>query len=463
MKVKTFHALTMQDAMRAIKQELGPEAIILSSKEVRQGGRMLRLFNRPVLEVMAACEEDQPSAMPPPHDDAAESRARTPSGERAAPPPAVQGFHEVLRSALGPGKARDEPAVTEPVAPPRQPAREEWRRHRLRHLRVELRELSRLLAESLPPETQSIGAQVPPVLARLCRSFVHQGMRPSTAEALGCDLLQGLGDEGLCDEEAVTQALHQAIASCVRVSGTAHRRDGGRAVNLILGPSGCGKTSIVTKLAAHCRIELRRSVAVVTFDGYREASVEQLRRYARALGVPFASARSPRQLHDGLRRHGRADLVLIDMPGVGPDDVSSARELYRLLGEESDMTTHVVLPASAQERDLCRIVERVQDLPSLHILFTKLDETESFGVIFELARRTGVPLSYWGVGQRVPEDIELAAPERLAEFLLAQRYVMPRAPMSQLRMPRRAAVVSHAVGAGSESNEWEEKSSCRAR
>jgi flagellar biosynthesis protein FlhF len=463
MKVKTFHALTMQDAMRAIKEELGPEAIILSSKEVRQGGRMLRLFNRPVLEVMAACEQDPPRAMPPPRDDTSESRARQLSGERAASPPAVQSFHETLRSALGPATAPAEAAVAEPVAPPKQPAGEEWKRHRLRHLRGELRELSRLLAESLPPETQSIGAQVPPPFARLCRSFVHQGMRPSTAEALGGDLLQRLGNDGLCDEEAVTRALQQAIARRVRVSGPVHSREGGRAVGLILGPSGSGKTSIVTKLAAHHRIELKQSVALVTFDAYREASVEQLRRYARALGVPFASARSPRQLYEGLRRHGRADVVLIDMPGVGPEDVASAGELHRLLGEESDMATHVVLPASAQERDLRGIIERVKALPSLHILFTKLDETESFGIIVDLARYTGLPLSYWGVGQRVPEDIELASPERLAEFLMARRYVASRASLSQQHMLLRTAFVPQAVGAGSESNEWEEESSCRAR
>lgn len=449
MKVKTFHALTMQDAMRAIKEELGPEAIILSSKEVHQGGRMLRVFNRPVLEVMAACEQD-----PLRRDEAPKPMAEPPSVESPASVPAVKSFQAALQSVMESNHSPIESAVPEPAGPPKQAAGEKWKRSRLQHLRAELREVSRLLAESLPPDTRSVEAGKPPVIARLCRSFIQQGMRPSTAEVLGDDLLERLGPGECRHEGAVATALQEAIACRIGISGPILGREGGRAIGLILGPSGAGKTSIVTKLAAHHRIELGQSVAVVTFDAYREASVDQLRQYARTLGVPFAAAQSPQQLHQGLRRHGRADVVLIDMPGVGPEDVSSAAELHRLIGEESIITTHVVLPASSQERDLRRVLDRVKDLPLLRLLFTKVDDTESFGTIFDVARHTGLPLSYWGVGQRVPEDIELASAERLAECLMAQRYVVSRAPMSRPPGSLRVAPVPEAVGAMCESNEW---------
>lgn len=449
MKVKTFHALTMQDAMRAIKEELGPEAIILSSKEVHQGGRMLRVFNRPVLEVMAACEQD-----PLRRDEAPKSVTELPSVESPEPAPVVRSFQAALQSVLESNHAPVETAVPAPAVLPRPASGEKWMRHRLQHLRAELRDVSRLLAESLPPETQSIEKGKPPAIARLCRSFVRQGMRPSTAEVLGDDLLEKLGPDVGRHEGAVTTALQEAIACRIGISGPILGREGGRAVGVILGPSGAGKTSIVTKLAAHHRIELGQSVAVVTFDTYRKASVDQLRQYARTLGVPFAAAQSPQQLHQGLRRHGRAEVVLIDMPGVGPEDVSSAAELHRLIGEESVITTHLVLPASSQERDLRRVIDRVKDLPLLRLLFTKLDDTESFGTIFDVARHTGLPLSYWGVGPRVPEDIELTSPERLAECLMAQRYVVSRAPMSRPPGSLREAPVPEAVGAMCASNEW---------
>ena len=454
MKVKTFHALTMQDAIRAIKEELGSEAIILSSKEVHQGGRLLRLFNRPVLEVMAASEQDTLRPTPPPREEARKAAPLPQSTEHQTPSPlAAHEFHETLQSVLKQAPAHSKQAVGEATAPPRTSAARAWKKNRLQHLRTELRELSRLLGESLPPESQSLGTHLPSELATMCRALVQQGMRPSTAESLGNELWQKNGDDTPRCHEAMSQVLHQGIAKRIRVSGPLLRGPGDRTIGLMLGPSGAGKTSVITKLAAHYRLEEKKSVAIITFDTYREASVEQLRMYANVLGVPFASALSPRQVYEGLRRHAQADLVLIDMPGVGPDEVSSAKELHHLLREESEVATHLVLSASTREHDLRRVVERVKDLPLLRLLFTKLDETESFGTIFELAYQTGVPLSYWSAGQRVPEDIELATSERLATFLITQRYASRHESVSQAFMPSQASHAPEPVGTLAESNE----------
>lgn len=460
MKVKTFHALSMQDALRAIKEELGPDAIILSSKEVREGDRPLRVFNRPVLEVMAACEEPAPATSPGRRDDDSTAHVRSMSAGGTSSSSAVSGFRATLESLLEPSGLPHESANVRSPGYPVQLSRGE-RRIRLRRLHDELCELSRRLEEALPPETQSMKEEMPTVLGRLCGSFVRQGMHPASAEMLGDELRRRLGKDGSGDEELMMHVLGQEIGRRIVVGGNRFNETSGRAVRLILGPSGAGKTSIVTKLAAHCRFEQRRSVAVVTFDADREVSVEQLRRYARALGVPFASARSPRQLRDGLRRQARADLVFVDMPGVRPDDVSSALELHRMLGEDADVATHVTLPACARAGELRAILDRVSMLPSLHIVFTKLDETVSFGTIYDVARQTGLPLSYWGVGQRVPEDIEPASPDRLAEFLIAQRYVAFR---NSVRLPVNRVRVTHeltSAGFVSNSDTWQEESLCR--
>ncbi|MBH0192440.1 MAG: hypothetical protein HP492_11995, partial [Nitrospira sp.] len=102
MKVKTFHALTMQDALREIKEELGPDAIILSSKEVREDGRMVRLFNRPILEVMAACEQPPPQAVPSSREETPRKEVRRHSSPQVAPASSGQGFQETLEAILNP-------------------------------------------------------------------------------------------------------------------------------------------------------------------------------------------------------------------------------------------------------------------------------------------------------------------------------------------------------------------------
>lgn len=433
MKVKTFHALTMQDAIRAIKDELGPDAIILSSKEVQQGGRLLRLFNRPVLEVMAAAEQDVQWTTPAPRDNATVSAQPVRPGESGAPAVAPSHeFQETLQSMLktASGSAAKPPIAQAAPTPPHTRAKD-WKKSRLRQLRGELNELSRLLGTSLPPEAQSLGTHLPAELATLCRSLISQGIRPSTAESLGSELYRDLGKDHANRHDHVRDAMQRLLADRIRVSGPLLVGRGDRTISLMLGPSGAGKTTAITKLAAHYRLEEKKSVAIITFDTYREASVEQLRMYANVLGVPFASAVSARQVHEGLRRHAHADLVLIDMPGIGPDEVAAAKELHHLLNDESEVHIHLVVPASMREHDLGRIYDRVKDLPLLRLLFTKLDETESFGTIFELAHQTGVPLSYWSAGQRVPEDIELATPERLATFLITQRYAGPNMSIHQ--------------------------------
>lgn len=450
MKVKTFHALTMQDAIRAIKEELGPDAIILSSREVRQGGRLLRLFNRPILEVMAAAEHDVRRMPPAPLQPAARvAPAQTaPEPDAPAAHPAHT-FQDTLQAMLAPDSNRPAAgrrAEATPKTPPdHRPA--DLKRKRLARLRAELGELIRALGESLPPETQSLGAHLPGEIATLCRLLIGQGVRPSTAESLGGELVRSVTASARLDPEEIREAFRAHLAKRIRASGPLLAGRGDRTVSLLLGPSGAGKTSVVTKLAAHYRLEEKKSVAIITFDTYREAAVEQLRMYATVLGVPFASALSPRQVRDGLRRHAHADLVLIDMPGIGQHEVAAAGELHRLLRDESEVDTHLVLPAAMRESDLLRIVERAGELPLLRLLFTKLDETGSFGTIFELAHQTGAPLSYWTAGQRVPEDIELATADRLSTFLFTQRYVPPPAPFRHLSTQPRSSESTEAVGA----------------
>ncbi|MBD0315217.1 MAG: flagellar biosynthesis protein FlhF [Nitrospiraceae bacterium] len=429
MKVKTFHALTMQDAIRAIKAELGPDAIILSSKEVQQGGRMLRLFNRPVLEVMAAAEQEEPtmSSSDAPARRIAPGQGREPirGVQPAESSPEPKAFQETLQSLLKPPRPS---SSTRPVTPAaeeaKRPPKRDWKKERMRAMRTELQELSRLLGASLPRETQSLGSHLPSDVTIFCRGLISQGLRPSTAESVGLDVWSSLGGAPHRPDR-IHDALRAVVEKRIRVTGPLLAGRGDHTVSLMLGPSGAGKTTAITKLAAHYRLEEKKNVSIITFDTYRPASVEQLRMYAAVLGVPFASAVSARQVQAGLRRHAHMDVVLIDMPGIGPEEVASAMELHDLLRDESELHIQLVVPASMRESDSFKLYDRVRHLPLLRLFFTKLDETACFGSVFELAYQTGVPLSYWTAGQRVPEDIELASGARLASFLLNQHYAAP--------------------------------------
>ncbi len=434
MKVKTFHALTMQDALREIKDELGPDAIILSSKEVREDGRMVRLFNRPILEVMAACEQPPPQALPSSREGMPNRELRRSVSPQAPPAVSGEGFQETLEAILNPASLGAKRSSVRRVQ--QAPARTlvGWKRTRLRALRAELCELSRLL-EVAPQDAQPVGAPVSPVLTELSRSLARQGMRPASADLLGSEVLRSVKAHSPCGETDISVALQHTLARRITVTESLLGDGRRRAVVLMLGPSGAGKTSAVAKLAARCRREWKRTVAVVAFDAGLGELNEPLRRYARDLGIPFASACSPRQLAEGLRRHTRADLFVIEVPSIESGGITQAETLCRLLGDEWDITTQLVVSASAPEQELRRMAEQASRLPSLRWFFTRLDDTESFGTITELGCHAGIPLSYWSVGPQVPGDLEPASPERLAECLMAQRYVTPSRPVLPQSVP----------------------------
>jgi flagellar biosynthesis protein FlhF len=232
MKVKTFHALTMQDAIRAIKEELGPDAVILSSKEVHQGGRLMSYFNKPVLEVMAAAEYDPIPPVKPVRETPVSSELKTssvasPVNTRTQPVgPDV--FRETLQGMLAaPGPAPIK--ATEPVAPssasaPRRmkpaPTRSSERKQdRLQELRKELRELSHELGASLPAASQSLSHHAIPAIATLCRNLVAQGLRPSSADRLGRSLAHDLSCIQSPESHDVQRALAKSLAQDLRVSG----------------------------------------------------------------------------------------------------------------------------------------------------------------------------------------------------------------------------------------------------
>jgi flagellar biosynthesis protein FlhF len=444
MKVKTFHALTMQDAMKAIKEELGPDAIILSSKEVREGGRLLRVFNRPVLEVMAASDQDvQRSPQVGGEGQQSDPPVRLSEAE-AVSSVSRQTFQQTLQAMLQPTREQLTLTVSERSLSVR-PVMAEFKQDHLRHLHCVADELNRVVHAFAQEERQTLGSHLSPGLVPLCRSFVEQGMHPSTVELLLHGASEMLKPADAIDDEAMRHALKEHIVRRIRTGEPLLNGCGHPAIGLLIGPSGAGKTSVVAKLASYYRLEQGKSVSLITFATDQEHTVEEMHRYAKMVGVPFTCALSARQVHEGLCRHGRVDVVLIDIPGIGQDELALTKELYRLLPQET-IATHLVLPASIREQEARRIVGHLGNLSQLRLLFTKLDESESYGNIFEVAYQTGVPLSYWSIGRRVPEDIEVASAERLAACLTAEDSVNSRALVHQSLRSSEAAPVLTGVG-----------------
>ena len=200
---------------------------------------------------------------------------------------------------------------------------------------------------------------------------------------------------------------------------------GEQKIALFVGPSGVGKTSSIAKLATHYGIVEQRSVALITMDTYRPAAVEHLRLYAEVLGIELTVAASCEEARAAIARAREAELILIDTAGFNPYEPVAAQRWRGLVNGTLPMEVHLVLAAGTRVPDIVVSTSQCVDMPSLRLLFTKLDETTGYGGIFEATHRTGIPLSYWGTGQRVPDDLVQAQVNRLGDLLLGGQILTP--------------------------------------
>lgn len=417
MKMKVFHADTMQDAIRSIKEELGPDALILSTKRVRRGSLPFSLFGRSLLEVTAATDSVADHAVPDRQatPQAAQDNALS-AVSRREPVPAFQDTLSALMHANNPSES-EEMNVRSPW-PPTISGTQSASQERVRRLKNECSDLQQPLASSLSDESQTAGSSFPAPLARACRLLVTQGLRPATAERLCLALRRRLSVESLQSDREIQEGLHRLCLEQIRVSGPLLDAMTDYKVAMFVGPSGAGKTTAIVKLAAHYRLQENRSVALITLDTCRLAAVEHLRMYAKVLGVPLETAQTTADVLEGIRRHRQANLIMIDTPGFGPHETAQLMTIAGLKDSYGSVETHLVLSATTRMQDLRRTVARYEACAPSRLLFTKLDETEEYGNLLELAYQTSLPLSYWSHGQRVPEDFEQADSARLADLLL---------------------------------------------
>jgi flagellar biosynthesis protein FlhF len=210
--------------------------------------------------------------------------------------------------------------------------------------------------------------------------------------------------------------LEQALAALIPVKNS-FQVSGQPVVIALVGPTGVGKTTSLAKLAAHFLLERKWSVGLITADTHRIAAVEQLQGFARLMGTSLEVAYSAAEMAT-LRDAMRAQVVLVDTPGVGPLDEAGMGQLKQMLTAARPDQVHLCLSAATRTQDLRLAAAKFAALGCDRILFTKLDETATTGQLLTALAETRLPVSYVTCGQVVPGDFYPASPERLARQIL---------------------------------------------
>jgi flagellar biosynthesis protein FlhF len=372
MRIKSYFARSVEDALAMARQELGPEAMLVTTRHAPPEARHLGDF-----EVVFASDMPPDEGAPNPELAA----AGTPAGDRLSVEVA-----ELKRELEGMRRA----LTRTPFATP------EW-------------------VGSAPDLTDAYAAlaasEVPPELARNiigCAQTRAAEARPAPPRAFE-------RNEGT----AFQQALAEELESRFNVEPLLGRSDARPRIMAAVGPPGSGKTTTLVKLAVTYGLAARRPALMLSVDNYRVGAAEQMRSYAAILGIGFQVLETIGALAQAIEENRGKELIFIDTPGLGPGDKDSSPDLVRWLSARNDVDVHLVLPAPMKSADLARVVDEFQAFCPQRLLFTRLDETGSFGPIFSEAVRTGKPLSFFATGQRIPEDLETASRSRLVELILA--------------------------------------------
>lgn len=456
MQVRIFESENMDSALRQIKETLGPDALILSSRTVRKGG--MGLFGKPILEVTAAIDPasensatgENGAASRSGRDDAKIShdadnddlnyqdiwrrndRANIEGGQPQTYAPAYRRPQEQLRGAKFDKILQD--GQQEIV---QQHSVRSYDNKSLSALHTEVGELRNLitgLVNDLPMQIEKASQSKPQPFFPVARNvsissplggnqpvldaLTKLGIEAEAAQTIAHYAASQLSAKQIADPAMLNAFFGRTIAELVQTTGDILPALGSKKRLALIGPTGVGKTTTIAKLAAAYLLMGGKRVAMVTIDTYRIAAVEQLKVYGEIMNLPVEVVISPAQLREVLQRHSNKDLVLIDTAGRSPKDDVSLNELQDFLAVDSDIEAHLVLSATTRERDLYETASRFGALGPKSLLMTKLDECASLGVLLNVHLRNNCPLSYLANGQKVPEDLVQANAELVSALIL---------------------------------------------
>jgi len=269
-------------------------------------------------------------------------------------------------------------------------------------------------ADKAPSPTKT--RHLPKVLMGLHQQLIARGLAVELADQLLDEVRGGRPAKALQDEAMLRDTLLRTMIAKVKVAEPHSSPRPSPRLMAFVGPTGVGKTTTIAKLAAIKALTERQRVALITLDTYRIAAAEQLKVYGNIIGTPVVVAADRHELQRALRERRDYDVVFIDTAGRCPRNPEHMWEIQALLTLARPLEIHLVLSATTREEEAEDMIRQFSLLPLHSLLFTKLDECGSLGSLVNLVVRTAKPLSYLTAGQRVPEDVEVATPERIVDL-----------------------------------------------
>ena len=441
MLVKTFQAASMPEALRMVKAELGPDAMILSTKKETTGG-FLGFFSRQVYRVTAAIDpvrKAPPQAAPQAvyREPAPRERTAREEMESSMLAPLARELKDLREKVEAITRREGESRLEVKAVDGNDEAAQQDSGINLQNIpRSDLEEIKKLLLATLAKSQEGVAKDIKwPTIADGSQLEGQSGeellpddsplARELAATGVSTDLIRKIVDTLntlplQSGNQTVKGRLGETLGRLIKFAGTLKLKKNSPRIIALVGPTGVGKTTTTAKLAAMYALNRGNKVALITMDIFRVGAVEQLKTYSRIMGIPLEVASTPKELEKAVEKHSSCDLIFIDTAGRSHKDKEKLDEMKNFLEDKIPMEVYLCLSATTKDRELEEILKRFKIFQISKVVFTKIDECESFGNMVNLLMKDNLQIAYFTTGQRVPEDIEIATPAKLADMIFRE-------------------------------------------
>tara|TARA_E500000331_G_scaffold252937_1_gene243310 strand:- start:3266 stop:4027 length:762 start_codon:yes stop_codon:yes gene_type:complete len=244
------------------------------------------------------------------------------------------------------------------------------------------------------------------------------GLEEKFARRLVMEAERNLNGDDLENFAYVKIFLARMLMKIIKITRGLEGVKSSQRILALLGPTGVGKTTTVVKIAAEQMRKHKRKVALISVDTNNRSSSEQLRAFAKLIKAPFSTVKEKAELNRLINSYEDYDSIIIDTEGFSQRNDEQLFEMREIFDERGRIQNSLVLSATSKDVDMIEVTRKFGCMPIDSIIFTKLDESAIYGSLFNHAIRFKKPLSYLTLGQKVPEDLEVASRERLVDLLL---------------------------------------------
>ncbi len=378
MNLKTFRVADMSEAMQMIKKEIGPDAVILSSRQVRKKKGFLGLFSKKELEVIAGYDEKKP--------------------KQPASNPVT------FRSAMN--QQAEQPAfVREPVVLTKN---NDGVNERIDELKTMIEQLTKRVNGDASSKRYT--PEIMEVYTRLTENDVN-------AE-IADEICAETQEVCMVKKESPGDIAKSMIADMIGKPNTIKATKYKQKVVMLIGPTGVGKTTTLVKLAYLLVYQEKLNVGVINADSFRVAAQEHLKAYCDILKTDFITIYKPTEIKDALEAFKDKDIVLVDTAGKLSDDKEYRMDVAKLVSMGKIEDIYITLCASTADKVMKKTIDHYKFLKKYSIIITKMDEVSKKGVILNAAKFSGMPISYYTSGQNVPDDIAIISTQDVVESVL---------------------------------------------